>query len=214
MTQAGLGDLIILVADRNMEAAVQGLLSRQAALGIRSVNVQIRKHPQKDSGCCYGGVEFLSLFVAQFDHALLMFDREGSGRDEQIRADIENEIEARLSNSGWQERARTIVLDPELEIWVWSDSPHVASCLGFHEPPAVLRQWLVDRGFSYDQEGKPARPKEAMEAVLHANRIPRSSAIYRELAEKVSLRGCRDRAFRKFRDVMHEWFGSSPQTLH
>jgi hypothetical protein len=30
-----------------------------------------------------------------------------------------------LFTSGWENRAAAVVLDPELEIWVWSDSPEV-----------------------------------------------------------------------------------------
>ena len=44
---------------------------------------------------------------------------------------LETEAEQRLSSSGWDDRAVAIVLDPELEIWVWSDSPEVDDVLGW-----------------------------------------------------------------------------------
>jgi len=42
-------DIIVLVADSNMEAAVCGLLSRHEALGIRTIDAQIlsRNVPKK-----------------------------------------------------------------------------------------------------------------------------------------------------------------------
>jgi hypothetical protein len=202
-------DMIALVADRNMEAAIGGLLSRHRALSIRQADVEILRHPQRDSGCCHGGVEFLSAFVDQFSHALLMFDREGCGQEDQTPENIETYIEERLSRSGWNGRAKVIVLDPELEIWVWSASPHVEECLGWNDPAMPLRQWLLDQGYLRGGEAKPLRPKEAMEAVLYTSRTPRSSSIYRRLAEMVSLRGCADRAFLRFRHVLQQWFGTN-----
>ena len=199
-------DVIVLVADSNMEAALRGLLSRHEALGIRMIDAQILRHPQRDSGCCKGGVDFLSAFTNQFEYAWLMFDREGCGQDEQTPADLEERIEERLSHSGWRGRAKTLVLDPELETWVWSESPHVAQCLGWDNESVPLRQWLADRGYLRTGQAKPERPKEALEAALYCSRTPRSSAIYRHLAETVSLRGCTDRAFLKFTSVMQLWF--------
>lgn len=40
-------DLIVLVADKDMEHALKGLLARPAALGIRSVNADILVHPHQ-----------------------------------------------------------------------------------------------------------------------------------------------------------------------
>lgn len=209
MKPRDLMDMVVLVADRNMEAAVRGLLSRQQALRRKPVDMEILRHPQRDSGCCNGGVEFLSAFVNQFSHALLMFDREGCGQDDQTPESIEERIEERLSRSGWNGRAKAIVLDPELEIWVWSASPHVEESLGWCDHAMPLRQWLLDQGYLRSGEVKPARPKEAMEAALYLSGTPRSSAIYRHLAETVSLRGCTDRAFLKFQEMLQQWFGTN-----
>jgi len=206
-------DIVILVADKNIEAAVGGLLSRTESLCIRTVDAEILRHPQKDSGCCNEGVELLSSFANQFHHALLMFDHEGSGRDQDTFLDIENDIEQRLSQSGWNDRAKTIVIDPELEIWVWTNSPHLKDCFGWSDQTTPLMQWLLDRGYLNPGELKPKHPKEALEAVLRTSRTPRSSAIYRQLAERVSLRRCQDRAFLKFKDVMQQWFASVTDRL-
>jgi len=199
-------DLIVLVADSNMKAAVRGLLSREQALGIRTTDVEVLAHPQRDSGCCKGGVDLLSAFANQFQHALLMFDREGCGQERCSPTDMEHALEERLSSSGWSDRAKAIVLDPELEIWVWSGSPHVDQCLGWINQSTALREWLIARGYLDRDQVKPARPKEALEAALYESHTPRSSAIYRRLAETVSLRNCTDRAFRKFVDTIQGWF--------
>ena len=54
--------------------------------------------------------------------------------------------------------------------------------------------------------GKPVRPKEAAEAALRKVRRPRSSNIYRKLAEVVSLQLCTDPAFLKLKSILQNWF--------
>jgi hypothetical protein len=44
-------DLVLLVADKNIEHGLRGLLSRPQALGIRSVTSKTYVHPQRDPGC-------------------------------------------------------------------------------------------------------------------------------------------------------------------
>ena len=73
-------DLIILVADKDMEQAVAGVCARPAALNVREFTWQILVHPERDPGCLLGGVDFLRPFQRQFAHALLLFDRIGCGR--------------------------------------------------------------------------------------------------------------------------------------
>ncbi len=198
-------DLIVLVADRNMEATISGLLRRHSSLGIRSVLADIRRHPEKDCGCRTGGIEFLSPFVSQYEHALLMFDFEGCGLETRNVQEIETEMEVALGRQ-WGERGSVIVIAPELEIWVWSDSPHVDQVLGWAEREPDLRAWLAAQGFMAPGQEKPIRPKEALERALHVTRKPRSSAIYQSLAKKVSLARCNDRAFTKLKTILQHWF--------
>ncbi len=199
-------DLLILVSDRNMEASMAGLLARHQAFGIRSLSYDIRRHPQKDSGCCLTGVEFLQPFIAQYQHALLMFDFEGSSREHESPESIETDLEQRLNQCGWDGSAAVLVLSPELEIWVWSESSHVEEVLGWIGQGQRLRDWLSQRSFLNIDQIKPSRPKEAMEQVLWKVRKPRSSSIYQELAEKVSLRTCQDRTFCKLKSLLSHWF--------
>jgi len=188
---------------------VASLLKRSDALGIRQITTDIRRHPQKDSGSCLGGINFLDPFSGQYEHALLIFDHEGSSRENEEPARIEEDLEKQLSRTGWGQRASVIVLTPELESWVWSDSAHVEKALGWVDAGSTLREWLIGRGFLATDERKPSRPKEAMEAVLWKVKKPRSSAIYQALAQNVSVKRCSDRAFGKFKSRLSEWFSAS-----
>jgi hypothetical protein len=44
-------DLVCLAADRNIEAALRGLLERHPSLGIRPVSVDFHTHAGRDPGC-------------------------------------------------------------------------------------------------------------------------------------------------------------------
>ncbi len=211
--EAARKDLLVLVADRNMEMAVRGIITRRKSLGIRQVTVEVHRHPEHDCGCRQGGVEFLSVFLGLYQRALVVFDREGCGQDEQPAERIELEMERSLAGAGWGDRTAVIVPDPELEIWVWGDSPHVESELGWSGRQPRLREWLCEKGFLKPGQVKPARPKEALEAALREVGKSRSSALFGALAEKVSLRRCEDRAFVKLRRVLGDWFSAESATL-
>lgn len=206
-------DLIVLVADGTMEATAKGLLSRPEALGIREVDCTIVPHPERDPGVFHRSPEFLEPFRSRYRHALVMLDREGSGQEEQLsRSTMESDLEERLA-AHWQPgRCAAVVLDPELEIWWWSDSPHVEAVLGWGERDQNLRAWLVEEGFvekGPTPRQKPDRPKEAVEKALRVARKPRSSALYRQLATKVSFRRCEDSAFLRFCEILAQWFPRS-----
>lgn len=199
-------DLVILVADKDMEFTVKGLLGCYPAIGIRPLTNDVYVHPQHDPGCLLRGHDFLRLFANSYAHALIMFDLEGSGKESLSREELEHQVEVQLARSGWDDRAAVIVLDPELEIWVWSDSPEVDLILGWQNREPDLRTWLCQEGFVSDRSAKPNRPKEAFEEALKLASKPRSSSRFRQLAEKVSLNRCSDAAFLKFKTQLRQWF--------
>ena len=199
-------DLVVLAADKDMEHALAGLFTRPESLGIRPIEADILVHPQHDPACALRGVEFLSNFAGRYDHALLVFDHEGSGREQTAPGELRDSLNADFSRSVWGDRARAIVLSPELETWVWSDSPHVDDVAGWRGRRPTLRGWLVDRGWLREGELRPDRPKEAFQAALRKARRPRSSSLYRQLAERVSLAQCIDPAFLEFTEALSEWF--------
>lgn len=206
MMQAKRRDLVILVADKDMEETMRGLLGRPDSLRVRPIDAAIYRHPGRDGGCRTNGVTFLRAFSRQFHHALLMFDLEGSGRDASDVRVLEREVEEDLSRNGWQDRAAAIILDPELEIWVWSESPQVDRVCGWAGRIPQLREWLKEEGFLQEGGTKPQRPKEAFRHALRHVRKQPSAALFREMASKVGLRTCKDRAFQRLTQTLRKWF--------
>lgn len=202
-------DLVCLVADGNMKQTLLGLLGRQEAMGIRPIRFELPVHLERDPGCFLRSPEFLQPFVRRAGHALVIFDREGCGQESLAREKLEAHLEERLHAAGWGERAAAIAIDPELESWVWSDSPHVATILGWEGKAAELRILLEKSGYLAEGHIKPLRPKEAVEKALRVARRPRSSSIYGQLAARVSFGRCIDPAFGKLGATLRRWFPSA-----
>lgn len=201
--------LIVLSADLDIQNAMQGLLMRHEALGFYPLSlkddVDFVRHPNRDSGCYINAAEYLRYAVRKYEHALVLFDREGCGKDNEIVDNISAKVEDEMRLAGWIDPA-VIVFDPELETWVWSCSPKVDEELGWMGASPPLRQWLKMKGFLNDGMVKPLRPKEALEAALRKVQKPRSARIYLNLAQRVGLSRCKDNSFEKFRQVMVRWF--------
>jgi len=198
-------DLIVLVADLDMEQAIRGILSRWQSLQIRSLDYEIMRHPNRDPGCFTQADELLRSQSQTFAYALVLFDHEGSGQEKNTPQTIQDALEERLAQKGWGDRARVIVIQPELEIWLWSDSPHVEEILGWKGRNPTLWEWLQARGF-LDGGIKPQNPKAAYVKAAKEAGKRLSAAIFKAIAESVSLKHCQDPAFLRFKETLQAWF--------
>lgn len=199
-------DLVVLVADKDMEQTLHELLRRPHSLGIAPVTYRIFTHPTHDSGCRTGAHDLLRSLAAQYRFALVMFDREGSGRDAAAPEEVAREVEAKLASNGWADRCCVLVLNPELEIWVWTDSAELDQVTGWAGRQLPVRDWLRAQSFKVNEQGKPERPKEALRAVLRETRKQPSAALFAALAMRVGLSRCIDPAFACFKANLQRWF--------
>lgn len=195
-------DLVVLVADRNMEAAIRTLIEKRSeSLGIRRVQADVFVHPEHDAGVLRKAHIFLQPFCTDYRYALVMFDHEGGGQEHRPANQLASEVKQRLEQSGWPRRCEVIVLEPELEAWVWSGSPHVPKALGLTQE----QMQKILQHFPKNHLGKPQRPKEAEECLRQA-KIPRSSSVYAGLAKTIGLQGCKEPSFGRFRSTLQQWF--------
>lgn len=199
-------DLIIAVADGYQEKTMESLLARiPISSGTREFTFDIIKNPGKDSGSFNDSHELLRPFSNQYSYALVIFDFEGTGVEHLSREQIEDEVQRLLSNNGWSNRNCVIVIQPELENWIWIDNPNVAQALGW-EKNQSLYEWAKQEGFLLPNSSKPERPKEALEKAMRISGTPPSASIYKRIAEKVSYRRCEDPAFKKLIQQIIAWF--------
>jgi len=199
-------DLIVLAADKDAEMSLRGIFSRHESLDIHSVDAEFIVHREHDPGCLLSSERYLRQYVETHRYALVVFDHEGCGHEETPCTILENRVQDSLEKNGWHARSAVIVIEPELEVWVWSDSPEVDGQLGWAGRKPDLRTWLREKEFLLPDQEKPKRPKEAMQSALYEVRKPWSSSIHRHLAGRVSFRRCADPGFEKLKRTLQQWF--------
>ena len=198
-------DLVLLVADKSMKYAVEGILSRPCAIGIRPVSYDLRVHTLCDSGVRTSGVQMLGLAKGAATHALMLLDFEGSGASG-TAPELESQLRKKLQEpSNWGDRGDVVVIEPELDVWVWGADNMLRELIEWREQ-GTIREWLGTKGFKLLENGKPVRPKEALECVLRHSNLPRSSDLYGAIAKRASLLRCKDEAFERFREILRCWF--------
>lgn len=206
-------DLFVVVADLDAENTIKTLLChRQEALGVRlefTPDGDLLRYNGRDSGCFKDAVDLLRTPQRTHRHALLIFDREGCGAENKAREEIEEDIERRLHSSGWEpDRVSVVVIDPELEAWVWARSPNVANVLGWQNDRDALQPFLEAEHLWDAHALKPNDPKEAMRQALRHKNKPLGAPLFSELASRVGIANCHDSAFEKLRERLRRWFGA------
>ena len=105
------------------------------------------------------------------------------------------------------------MIDPEVEVWVWSDSPEVARVLGWGSDFRALRAWLTSRRLWLPRRRrKPQDPKNDDAKGDGSGEEPsrkarRSSSKFHDLATTVDFSGCSDPAFVELtRTLRDAWF--------
>jgi len=197
-------DLVVMAADKNAQFALQGVLNRPEAMGIRRIQFEFRVHVGRDGGARKSGPEMLALERSRFKHGLLVMDFEGSGTSCSNALDLESELDARLQPH-WNDQAKAIVIEPEVDVWMWGSDIVLRDSFRWGDDQRI-RDWLRGKSYQFDEQEKPKRPKEALEAVLRHCQLPRSSSLYQEIASKVSLPRCVDPAFQRLRSQLIRWF--------
>lgn len=203
-------DLYILTADLDTENCIKAVLPRFQADGvIHPITFDLNRHPNRDSGCFSKGPEFIrdTGIKGRYEHVLIIFDHEGCGQEKRKAVDVEHDVINRLVLNGW-DRAKVdcIVIEPEIENWLWTQSLHTAKQMGWTDL-ATLTNWLKGKGYVFQTDGKPTRPKEAAEAATREKRI-RFMEIHGGIASIASYTNCSSPSFLKYKDTLMTWFSN------
>lgn len=161
-------DLLVYAADADAMAFMRGMLGKPRALGIRPVDFDIERHPQRDAGMVQSGAELARMKKGHYHKVLLMWDHHGSGREhKQTPGQVQADTQAKLDAYTWKDNSAVTVLIPELEQWLWfCENAVAAHCqITLNQ----LAQWVDERAARL---GKPAavlkqeQPKELFEYVM------------------------------------------------
>src|ERR1022692_954491 len=165
---------------------------------------------QNTTAALVGAHHFLRPFLRYFECALVVFDLEGCGQEMLGKERVEQRVCENLTVNGWEGRCEVVVIEPELESWVWDESLRIAKVLKWDK--RRLKDWLLEETFLASTTAvKPARPKEAYEQAMCVAKVQKSSSVFQDLAKSANVAGCTDSAFRKFLLTLQEWFPPSRQ---
>ncbi len=209
-----MNDLLFLVADKDMAEAVAGLLERDQVhrvVGCGPFDFDSRRDikvaaGQNDPGLYVRANELLRPLTADYRRAVVIVDDEWDGSPGAEA--IEQQLRAHLADAGWSaDAALALVVCPEADVWLWSDSPHSARALGWPSW-SELRPALEGEGWIAPGQAKPDRPKEAAEWALRhcGHKAPRSAALYRQVASRASIKRCEDSALERLLSTLRAWF--------
>ncbi len=192
-------DVVILVADSHTETFVEVLLKEKGrALGIGRIRYEMIVHEESDPGVFKNPHELLrEYYQGRAKKVMVVLDEEweGSPGKERIRNGVKDLI---VRNTNWKEEdIEVIVPSPEIEIWAWYDNQRLARALGVDE--STVRKCREEG--EPRKDGKPKRPKEALECIARSARMPYGRGVIRLVAGGVSRRvvaACRDEEFGRF----------------
>jgi hypothetical protein len=233
--------LLILTADKECAATVRGFFEREhfhRALGCGPIQLgestfdpekDVLVHPGHDPGVWKDCQQILLTERKAYDKALIILDAAWSGapRPERLVADIEKL--AHRQGKWERDRFEVILIQPELEAWIWQRNIHVAEAFDFPGPEGELWELLALQSLALDKrtkkhyfvpadelagrapawapaETKPQNPKGVVEALSDYCRSGPASGIFNEISSKVSVARCQDGAFAKLRAALGRWF--------
>lgn len=212
-------DIVWLIADLQCLATIKGFLERpnfcrSLECGAFRFSVQedvLRAEMGKDPGVWKQAHEFLREKQYTYRYAVIILDNAWEGSPGPIQ--IEKDIVRNMRSCGWdQNRFEVIVIIPELETWIWQDSPIVDQAFEHARPPSLRQKLATVTHKSSGQvlwppnDPKPPDPKAAVEAVLSMYRLGPASPVFNEITSKVSVNQCQDPAFQKLKAALQRWF--------
>lgn len=216
-------DLIVLASDAEMKSLLERLIERgQAGRSCtRPFRWRCLRDPRRDT-VWREPHRPLALFLEMDCSFLVVWDHQGSGREEQRPEDLESEAVRRLTEHGVpRDRVLAVAFEPELEIsWrpAWPRVKQIVAEERREEPPddsmiLTAAQRVNPRlRIPDDFEAALARyPKELFEALVRLLRLRRSPPLYAKLGERISLRAVkREPALARVANAISNWLPPQP----
>jgi hypothetical protein len=212
-----MGDVIFHLADEHMEKGLKAFFSRDDwhfALGChrfevdpRSENDLYRVPGHTDPGIWKHAGENLRPFRDQYRYAVIILDADFDPYPgaEVLRADIS----ADMIKAGWApERFAVIVIEPELEAWLWAPNQNVATAFG-HDSFDQLRGRLERENLWTPGQPKPNDLKRARDRAARLGGKKTGGPIFKGVFSEISNRACNhcvEPGFVAMRAALQGWF--------
>ncbi len=210
-------DVIFHLADEHMEKGLKAFFARgnwHYAIGCRRFAIDpsdendiYRVPGHTDGGIWKHAANNLRPFREQYQYAVIILDAdfEPHPSPQQLRADISADMIA----SGWPtDRFTVIVIEPELEAWLWSPNQTVATAFG-HENFDQLRARLAAENLWDNGQPKPNDLKRARDRAAKLGGKKTGGPIFKGVFSAISNRACNlcvEPGFKAMRTALQKWF--------
>jgi len=210
---------VFLLADGTMAQVLRSFLSRgylEGRLGCRTFDFDFQqdvvvnvRNGNTDGGIHRRAHELLRRYIRSHQNAVVILDQKFGGR--LSAAVVRGEILGNLLRNGWSaECVEVVVIDPELEVWLWQRrNPHIARAFRYNGAVS-LEEFLAAEGFRPSAAVKPAKPKEAASLLLRRYHAGVPMVVYTRVVKNISISGCQDPAFSRLVSALRRWFPVDP----
>lgn len=209
-------DCVFLVADSTMSAVFASFLERDRrcdTLGTGpfrfDAELDLVTAQGNDPDVFHNAHKYLQGHLETHGHAVVALDFKFGHHF--TPAGLVATIEANLRRTGWaQGRFVVVLIQPELEAWIWQDHPRLDDVFLERLPraqrPPSLRVWLREAELWPDGLAKPPDPKLAAKRAIAAFRCGAQKQVYTKICRTVPVRRCQDAAFGDLRNALRRWF--------
>lgn len=208
-------DLCIWVADAETGAFLKALLGRPRALNIREIECDFERHTGRDSGMVTNGPELTRQMKRFYRKTLLVLDYHGCGRENRQPAkQVAEEMQGRLDVVTWQGKSSVVIVEPELERWLWLCESAIAKhfSISAEELRQSCRAYADKQGKSLDQI-KEKEPKTLLDHICRHHH-PRHFGPdnFENIGQHASIKQLQaSPSFQRFHQAMQSWFPRPPR---
>lgn len=213
-------DIVFHLADGQMRACFEACFERThfyttLGCGVFNVDPQTDIYQiagQTDPGLYANAHKNLELHKSKYNHALIVLDRQWNDSSK-TPLDIELYITANMQRAGWaRERFEVVVIDPELETWLFQEKDIFLNAFKPFYGAQALRDHLAETGCWPKGQAKPVDPKAAIGAALQFGKSVSRPVLFKNVCSRISVKDCRDTAFIKFKETLQRWFPTAGDT--
>ncbi len=200
-------DLFVVMEGRRDRAVMEAVLNRPYDLGIQPITYEF---DLRFSAVRTGGPDAGRERRGEFRYVICLWDHQGSGEENKPPSRVQGEVQARLNRNTLKGFSKALVIDPELEIWLWRDRTAIASILEVDENR--LTEWLNDwRQAQFPKQTVETLlqqfPKEALEEVMRRAGEKPDAALYGRITAIANLqRWSKEPSFRRLCSTLRKWF--------
>jgi hypothetical protein len=200
-------DLLVVLEGSKDRTVMEAVLSRPDDLGIQAIAFELEA---RSSGVRTKGPDVSRERRREFQFVVCLWDHKGSGREEEPASQAQGEVQNQLNRKTLKGCSKALVIDPEMEIWLWQDRTAIAKVLEVEE--IQIEKWLDD----WQRKQCPAQivqtlvrqfPKEALEEVIQRVDEKHDSALYGRIAAAANFKlWGREPSFRRLQRTLRRWF--------